>query len=127
MRLREFDFATDAMEIDQIFRSQPDIDVPSLRHTYDNAVAENSNGRLLAYGVLKEFAEAVLIINRESTRKREKAAIIKLVISRAIKTCKKNHLEKLIIITEDESYSKVLEKRWGFKEIQGKVLSLEIE
>jgi hypothetical protein len=75
---------------------------------------------------VKEFAEAVLIIDR-NIRKREKAGAIKLVIPKAIKVCKSQNLEKLIIITDDENYIKVLKKRYNFNEVGGKVLYLEIE
>jgi hypothetical protein len=126
MKLREFNYEKDVQQIDEIFRRQPDIGVPSLNHVFDNGVVENGDGRSLAYGVVKEFAEAVLIIDRR-IRKREKASAIKLVIPRAINVCRENNLEKLVIITDEEGYINVLKKHYGFKEVGGKVLFLEID
>lgn len=126
MQLREFDLSRDALPIDEIFKKQPELGIPNLRNVLDNAVIER-DGELVAYGVVKIFAEGVLIVNRAKTRKREKAEIVLKTINRAIDSCKKMGIEKFIVISNDSGYTKVLEKRFGFKEISGKTLFLELE
>ena len=126
MKVREFEFARDVAPIDEIFQRQPELGIPSLYNVLDNAIIEKEDGSIAAYGVVKIFAEGVLIMNRDFTRKREKAEVVLKMINRAIESCKAQGIEKFIVISNDDAYTKVLKKRFGFDKMSGETLFLEL-
>jgi len=126
MILRDFNIFKDILPIDRIFKKQPELGVPSLRHVIDNCVIEKDE-ELIAYGVIKFFAEAIMIIDRENTRKREKAEALTKIIERGISSSKNMGIEKLFLISNDENFSKVLMRKYGFRRCSGETLALELE
>jgi len=127
MRVREFEFGRDVAPIDEIFKRQPELGIPSLYNVLDNAIIEKEDGSIAAYGVVKIFAEGVLIMNRDFTRKREKAEVVLKMINRAIESCKTQGIEKFIVISNDDAYTKVLKKHFGFERMSGETLFLELK
>jgi len=127
MKVREFEFDKDVGPIDAIFQRQPELGIPSLYNVLDNAIIEKEDGSIAAYGVVKIFAEGVLIMNRDFTRKREKAEVVLKMINRAIEACKAQGIEKFIVISNDNAYTKVLKKRFGFERMSGETLFLELD
>jgi len=125
MRLRDFKMS-DAADIDSIFIRQPELGIPSLKNTADTAVIENGDGKVIAYGVVKLYAEGVLILDH-SIRKREKAESVILMVRRAIDVARKSGLENLYVISNDPNYTNCLKKRFGFKNSSGETLFLELE
>ena len=125
MRIRDFDFTIDTSIIDDIFKKQPDLGIPSLKNVVDTAIVENSSEKVVAYGVIKLFAEGVLILDQD-IRKREKAEAVIRMLKRAIKISRSGGIEQLYVISNDEGYTRCLEKRFGFKKASGQALFLEL-
>lgn len=116
---------SDVKEIDRIFRKQSDLGVPSLKNVIANYTFVKS-GRIIGYGVIKMYAEAVLILD-DSIRKRDKAESTVHSLNLAVSTCQALGIEQLFVISNSESFTKVLKKKFGFKEASGKTLFLEFE
>src|SRR5215468_5646736 len=123
MEIVDFEYHKHADGVDIIFKSQPDLGIPSLKNVVDNAIIEE-DGEVIAYGVIKLYAEGVLILNR-SLPKRERAEAVILMLSKALKVAKKSGLEQLYVTSTDDGYTEVLKNRFGFKEVPGKTLFVE--
>jgi N-acetylglutamate synthase-like GNAT family acetyltransferase len=101
----------DVPGIDEVFHKQQ-FGVPSLNHVFVNKVIEQ-DGRIIAYGVVKQFAEAVLILD-QTLPIRTKAEVVKQVIPAAAEICANLGLEQLYLTTNNEGYAQTLQKRYGF-------------
>lgn len=110
--------------MDEVYRSQNEFGVPSLRNVITN-ISIIDAGRIVGYGVVKVFAEAILLLH-SGIRKRVKAESYKLSIEFAIRECKKNNIEYLYVISNMESFSQILRNR-GFKAVPGELLMLTLE
>lgn len=71
---------------------------------------------VVAFGVVKEFAEAVLVLDQE-TNKRKKLAALEGLLLRAIQTCKELKLKDLHIFAQKEDFAQLLIKQYGFQRI----------
>lgn len=125
MRLRTFN-VNDIDAITTIFNRQPDLGIPSIKNVADAAIIEDENGKIIAYGVVKLYAEGVLILDKD-VRKRTKSEVVINMIKRAIKAARNSKLEQLFVISNDANYSHCLMKRFGFKKTSGETLFLELE
>lgn len=118
---------SDISPIDEIFRRQPNIDVPSLENMITNAVIENEKtGQILGYGAVKLFAEAILILDKQLS-KRDKAQALVEAMRNAIVFSKDAGLEHLFAVASDPSFARVLENRYKFNRIPGVLLRLNLE
>ena len=123
--LRDFKLE-DIQPIDEIFRNQPDHNIPGLKHLIANATITDDNDKVIGYGVVKLFAEGVLLIDKR-IRKRDKALAVKLSVEKAICEAKKHGIEQLYFVTGNSSFADVLRKHWGFKNLKEEVLVLHLE
>jgi hypothetical protein len=116
----------DIDEIDKIYRRQPELSIPSLDYMIVNAVMEDTKEkRLVAYGAVKLFAEAVLIMNRELP-KRDRALALIEAMQTAILYSRDAGVEILYANSNDESFTKVLENRYKFHKVPGTLLCLDL-
>lgn len=111
--LRDF-YESDIPGISEIHERQPNLGVPSLDHVFINKTIEQ-DGKILGYGVVKQFAEAVLILDH-SLDKRTKAEAVKQSMRIAIHGAEMLNLEQLYITTPYEGFSKVIQKHYNFVE-----------
>lgn len=118
---------TDIAKIDEIFKKQPNMGVPSARNMVVNGVIEDTDkDKVIAYGVVKLFGEAVLILDKD-IRKRDKAKAIRQVMNIAISFSRDRNLEYLYLISNSGSFSEVLKKKYGFIKCPGELLMLDLE
>lgn len=115
----------DIDKIDDIFQRNPAISVPSLNYMIINAVAEN-NDKIIGYGAVKIFAEAVLILDKEAL-KRDRASTVCELMRTAISYCRDAGVEILYANSNDENFTKCLEHRFKFHRVPGTLLALELD
>jgi N-acetylglutamate synthase-like GNAT family acetyltransferase len=124
--LKEFNFERDVMRIDDIFKRQPELGVPSLNNVIANAsIIDEESGKLIGYGVIKLFAEGVLILDH-SVSKKDKAKSVKIALDKCIQSAKDAGLEYLYVISNMDSYTAVLRNRFGFSECTGALLMKDL-
>lgn len=112
--------------IDEIFqRRGRDIGIPSLKNVIVNSTIIQDN-KVIGYGVVKAYAEAVLILDPE-IRKRSKAAAVINGLNFALEQCRVAGVEQVFIFSNDKNYTKLLKKRYRFKEASGVTLFLELD
>jgi hypothetical protein len=117
----------DLVSINRIFEKQPELGVPSLQNLVVNGVIENTdNNQIIAYGAVKLFGEAVLILDKDISKK-HKAKAIREVMRIAISFSRNRNLEYLYLISNSDSFTKVLSKNYGFKVCPGELLLLDLE
>lgn len=123
--LRKFQM-DDIDSIDEIFnRRGKDIGIPSLKNVIVNSTIVQDN-KVIGYGVVKAYAEAVLILD-PTIRKRSKAAAVVNGLDFAIEQCKIAGVEQVFIFSNDKNYTKLLKKHYGFKETSGTTLFIELD
>ena len=116
----------DITAINKIFKKQPELGIPSLNNLIVNGVVENTDsGQVIAYGAVKLFGEAILILDRDISKK-HKAKAIREVMQIAISFSRGKKLEYLYLISNSESFTKVLCKNYGFKNCPGELLLLDL-
>lgn len=116
----------DIVSIDEIYNRQPQIDVPSLKNMVINTVIENENTRrVLGYGAVKLFTEAILILDK-SISKKEKAQAVVESMKTAIVYSRDAGIEHLFAVASDPSFARVLVNRYKFSEIPGVLLRLDL-
>jgi N-acetylglutamate synthase-like GNAT family acetyltransferase len=125
MPVRDLKLA-DIDAIDDIFNRNPSISVPSLNYMVVNAVMETEEKKIVAYGAVKLFAEAVLILDKEAP-KREKAQAVCQLLQTAIIHCRDAGVETLYANSNDENFTKCLENRFKFHRVPGTLLALELD
>lgn len=124
MIIRELEMS-DIPAIDKIYHRQS-IGVPSLANSVANRVVINGNGEIVAYGVLKLFAEAVLILD-QTVNKKSKVEVLRELMRLAIESAKDRGLEQLYTISNGESFTKILCKKYNFRSCPGDLLMLDLE
>lgn len=123
---REF-LDEDIPGIDDIFKRQLDTGVPSLKNIIVNStLVEHDTGKIVGYGAVKLFAEAILILDKD-IKKKHKAQALREAMKTAIVYSRNSSLEYVYAICEDSKFSKVLQKSYGFKKVPGEVLILDLD
>lgn len=102
----------DVEPLSEIHRKQPDLGIPSLSHVFVNKTIE-SDGKVLGYGVIKQFAEAVLILDGD-VLKRDKVEALRQVMRIAIKASEEANLEQLYLTTSHPGWAYALQNSYGF-------------
>lgn len=123
VKLKDFE-PSDIEPINVIFERQPDLGVPNLRNVIVNSTIVKGK-EVIGYGVVKMYAEAVLILD-QMVQKRDKGMALIHGLNLAISACSALKIEQLHIISNDENFTKVLQKRFSFKKASGTSLFLEL-
>ena len=124
--LKKFDWDRDVLPIDEIFKRQSEISVPSLDNVIaNNSIIDDSTGRLIGYGVIKLFAEGVLILDR-SIPKRKRAEAVKVALNECIAQAKNAGLEYLYVVSSMPSYVEILRNKFKFRNCPGQFLVLDL-
>ena len=115
----------DMDEVSRVFKNQElSGGIPALRDSRIPTIF-SENDRVLAYGVLKIFPEAILILDKDCERK-QKAQIIRQGLSLAIEESIRLGCDYLYAFSEKPSYSKILRNKYNFKECPGDTLILNL-
>lgn len=117
----------DIPEINDIHKRNPLIGVPSLNNVIANSSFVRSNDdKVVAYGVIKVFAEGVLILDKD-IRTREKAEVVKLSTPEMLERARNAQLEYIYVIANDSGYSAILRKKYNFIRVPGELLMASLK
>lgn len=103
--------------------SHAGFDLPSKHNIFADAIVEH-NGRILAYGIVKMIAEAILIMDHALPVK-ERGDAITLLIQEAVRQTSKKQLLELQAVCEPK-FAGVMKKHYGFQQVTGELLVLDI-
>ena len=122
---REFQLE-DIKGIDDLYQKQSEFGIPSLENIIINTtLVESDTGRIVGYGAVKLFSEAILLLDK-SLRKREKAQAVREAMKTALVYSREAGLEYLYVIANTDGFSKVL-RNYGFKRVPGETLILNLK
>ena len=123
MIIRPYDYRLDALNINKAWREYHahDFDVPDLSNTITNLVAYNEKHEFVAFGLVKLFAEGVVVLDFARS-KRERVNALKPLMTEAFSACKRNSIEQLHVSVTDEKFMKLMMKQYDFKETEGTIL-----
>jgi hypothetical protein len=122
--IREFKH-DDLSRIESIARSK-DFDLPARTNVVTESVIENNSGRIIAYGMVKAYAEAVLFID-DSISVKDKASSLSQLMRQAIYGSHLAGFDQVHGFFKDPKFAEVMKKHYGFKEPNGSCLYLEID
>ena len=102
-------------EIDEVWKKHlsQSYSVPGVENAIVDAVARNGDGRLIGYGQLKMFAEAILILD-PTTEKRDRVDAMNKLIFKAIQGAEKWHLRDIYAFAKDPEFADIIVKHFGF-------------
>ncbi len=103
--------------------SHAGFDLPAKNNIFADAVVEHE-GKIVAYGIVKLLAEAILIMDHSVSTK-ERAEALTLLIQEAVKETSKKNLLELQAVCEPK-FASVMKKHYGFQQVVGELLTLDI-
>lgn len=117
----------DISQIDDFWRKNPILGIPSLNNIIVNTTIEDTTKRaVVGYGAIKLFAEASLFLDPDLP-KQDKAQAVVEAMQTAILHSKDAGLEMVYAVAANPDFSKVLQRRYGFKLVPGDLLCLDLE
>lgn len=90
--------------------------MPNLNNRIIDSVVENGEGRVIGYGQLKLFAEAMLFLD-PTARKRDRALATQGLMLESFRGADKLGIEEVYAFIEDPKFAQFIVKRFGFKSI----------
>ena len=116
----------DLKQIDDIYRKyhEDDFFIPSLAHTITYASVKN-NEKIVAFGMVKLFPEAILVMNKGASH-REQVIAWRMLMNYAIPRTRAQGHRYLHATIHNQEYSNLLSKHYGFKVSDGKQITLEL-
>lgn len=121
---RKFQFS-DRFSIDRIYRKSPEIGIPSLSNSIINTTLVDGGDKIVGYGIVKNFPEAVLKLDPD-LRPREKVRALQAAMNVAIKGSKLAREEYLYVISNEFNFTRVLKNHFGFVDCPGDLLVLDL-
>ena len=96
----------DVLLIDKLWREHlsHETSLPSLRSRVVDAVAKNEEGKLIGYGQVKVFGEAMLFLD-PTARKRDRAKATQQLMNEAIRGAKKANLDSLYCFIKNPAFA----------------------
>lgn len=99
--------------------------IPDTSNLVTHAVVESAKGRLIAFGMVKLFAEAILILDKNESR-RNKINAIQALMLEAIRGSRQHNLSQLHCFIQREEFSRIMKKHYNFKNCKGEALVMEL-
>ena len=114
MRLRAFR-DEDIPAIDRIWREHHshDFSVPDRENMIVDAVIVNNDDEVVAYGQVKVFAEAMLILDLGSSQ-RDKITAIQLLMLEAFRGCDQAGIKQVYAFIKDPAFATLISRHFGF-------------
>jgi hypothetical protein len=115
VRIRQFR-ESDVDAINAIWEAHHsrDFSVPNRTNSVIDAVVEDDKGRVIAYGQVKLFAEAMMILDL-SMSQMMRAKAIKLLMHEAFRGTKQAGIENLYSFARDPDLVNLIRKHFGFE------------
>lgn len=114
MKIRVF-LPGDELEVDRIWKKHhQDFSVPNRDRMIAEVVAEDDSGGMVAYGQVKLFAEAIMILDKDASR-RNKVEALKLLLLEAFRGTDQSGLQDLYVFCKDPEFASILAKHFSFE------------
>lgn len=123
IQIKEFS-ARDIEPIDEIFRKDPVLGIPSLSYNLKNATLIKED-KVVGYGTIKLFAEGFLILDSDLGLK-DRCQAVREALKTMILYARDAGLEQLFVISTLDGYSRILRNKYGFKTVPGELLMLDL-
>lgn len=116
----------DILEIDEIYRKchEDKFSLPDLSNSVTHAVIVNKDA-IIGFGVVKVYAEAVMILDLDQSKVDRLQAMEKLM-QEAVRGCVEAGINQLHVSVKDSKLQRLLERHYEFRVVQGTVLFREI-
>jgi hypothetical protein len=98
--------------------------IPGASHIVTQGVVE-SGSNIIAYGQVKAFCEAILVLDLDAEQ-REKILAIRKLMEIAIMDSTKQGFEQLHVFVHNPEFAKILKKHFGFQPCSGEILVLNL-
>ncbi len=109
----------------EMYKQNPNYDLEIFNEIIDDTIVEVEN-EVVAYGILKPFAEAVITLDHTRS-KRIKLEAIQQMLWMAEKKCKEMKISNLHFFTENEQFAQLMMNKFDFQEIMGKSFVKELK
>lgn len=113
--------------IDKIWRDHhsSDFSVPDRENRVVDAVVVDDD-KVIAYGQVKIFAEAMLILDLSASR-RQKIEAVKLLMAEAFRGCEQAGIKQVYAFIKDPDFATLIAKHFGFEPVEKGELLLREE
>jgi hypothetical protein len=108
----------DILLLDQLWQEHwSDTSLPGIRNRIIDSIAYDSQTkRIIGYGQVKLFAEAMLFLD-PTTTKRARVEALKLLMSEAFRGVDMAKIEEIYAFVKDPDFSLLIQKRYGFNPV----------
>lgn len=119
--IRQFE-TKDLEQLDKIWNKfyKDEFSLPNLDNTLMNVVAEKDN-KILAFGMIKHFAEGIAIFNHDASTF-DRAIANDMILAKGLNIARNCGLDMFHVCVKDEMYIKLLQNKYGFEEPKHKIL-----
>ena len=126
MIVRQYNPRLDAVPIHEVWRKYHDTDfsIPAVENVLTTPIVYEDN-KLIAFGMVKLFAEAILVMNLDATT-RERVNAMKILFAEAFKACDKANIEQLHVSVTNPDFAEMLKKHYDFRTCEGEILVVEV-
>lgn len=90
--------------------------LPDRDHAIVDAVIEDDNGKIIAYGQVRHFAEMMMFLDHNIS-KRDKCVALKLLMMRAFEGLNKINMDQCYAFIHDPDFALLVEKHFGFNRV----------
>ena len=119
----------DVPEIDRIWKAHhsDNFGVPDRSTSIIDAVVEDDKGKVIAYGQVKLFAEAMLFLDLDASQ-RDKIQAVRLLMLEAFRGAELAKLNEIYALIQDPDFSLLIQKHFGFRAVDnpGELLKKEL-
>lgn len=109
-------------DIDRIWNKhyKGSFSLPNLDSTITSLVAVRGDN-LIAFGMVKIFAEAIMVMDKEAPLK-DKVQANEMLLAQGFDDSREHGLEQLHVIVEDAIYAELLKNKYGFLDVNRRIL-----
>lgn len=109
---------TDILKLDELWRAHwQSSSLPNrVNCIVDAVVDDRESGRIIGYGQVKLFAEAMLFLD-PTTPKRARVKALKLLMAEAFRGAGRYGIEDMYAFIKDPDFALLIEKRYGFQRV----------
>ena len=126
MIVRQYNPRLDAIPIHEVWKKHHDTDfsIPAVENILTAPIVYNDD-RLVAFGMVKLFAEAIMVMDLDSN-KRDRVNAMKILLMEAFKACNAANIEQLHLSVTNPDFAEMLKKHYDFRTCEGEILVVEV-
>jgi len=109
--------SSDILRLDELWQEHwSDTSLPGLRSRIVDALAVDEDDKIIGYGQVKLFAEAMLFLD-PTTRKKDRVQALRLLMLEAFRGTEKANIEDIYTFIKDPDFALIIEKHFGFERV----------